>query len=97
MVAQLFNTNHGLKFDTKKDLIDLSMLNIDDAGDSRYVFFIVLFCALCTVPYYSCTILYQVVGLLYSFMFCCVVCDLNTLCSCGCCVVNISSNLTLTL
>lgn len=39
MVAQLFNTNHGLKFDTEKkqaDLIDLSLLNIDDAGDSRY-------------------------------------------------------------
>jgi hypothetical protein len=51
MVAQLFNTNHGLKFDTKKDLIDLSMLNIDDAGDSRCVLFVVLFCVLC------CTIL----------------------------------------
>ena len=38
MVAQLFNTNHGLKFDTERrqaDLIDLSLLNIDDAGDSR--------------------------------------------------------------
>lgn len=38
MVAQLFNTNHGLKFDTEKkqaEMIDLSLLNIDDAGDSR--------------------------------------------------------------
>jgi hypothetical protein len=38
MVAQLFNTNHGLKFDTEKkrmSMVDISALNIDDAGDSR--------------------------------------------------------------
>jgi hypothetical protein len=42
MVAQLFNTNHGLKFDTEKkrmSMVDISALNIDDAGDSRCVFF----------------------------------------------------------
>ncbi|KAJ1412003.1 calponin homology domain-containing protein, partial [Ochromonadaceae sp. CCMP2298] len=40
MVAQLFNTNHGLSINTpdsrrRSSMIDLSALNIDDAGDSR--------------------------------------------------------------
>lgn len=34
LVAQLFNTCHGLSLEEATD-IDLSALNIDDAGDSR--------------------------------------------------------------
>lgn len=38
MVAQLFNTNHGLRFETNRkrmSLVDISSINIDDGGDSR--------------------------------------------------------------
>jgi hypothetical protein len=39
MVAQLFNTRHGLVFESERrraSMVDISKLNIDDAGDSRY-------------------------------------------------------------
>ena len=39
MVAQLFNTCHGLEFESERkrmSLVDISALNIDDAGDSRW-------------------------------------------------------------
>ena len=46
MVAQLFNTCHGLEFESERkrmSLVDISALNIDDAGDSRWDSFF-LFC-----------------------------------------------------
>jgi plastin-1 len=59
MVAQLFNTRHGLMFDVAKkrmSLIDISALNIDDAGDSRCVqraqkapFTILVSCGFCVI------------------------------------------------
>lgn len=35
MVAQIFNTNHGLAIEEDRPLPDLSTLEIDDAGDTR--------------------------------------------------------------
>jgi hypothetical protein len=45
MVAQLFNTRHGLVFESERrraSMVDISKLNIDDAGDSRCVICVVL-------------------------------------------------------
>ena len=47
MVAQLFNTCHGLEFESERkrmSLVDISALNIDDAGDSRWDSFFFVFC-----------------------------------------------------